>query len=61
MKQVEFKKTGYGQYSASTVYYGKEISMHITDSIIYDLIMSEDKGWKRASKLLRNKIILANK
>jgi hypothetical protein len=61
MKTVNFKQTGYGQWSAITTYYGKEISMHFTDAPTVDLITSQDKGWKIAEKLLRFRIIQANK
>ena len=44
MKTVEFNKTGYGQWSAVTTYYGKIISMHFTDAPTYDLITSRERG-----------------
>lgn len=61
MKTIEFKKTGYGQWNTSTLHYGKKISMHFTDARTYDLIHSEDRGYKSAIKSLRNRIINANK
>jgi len=61
MKTIEFKKTGFGQWNASTLHYGKKISMHFTDASNYDLIDSEDRGYKSAIKNLRNRIINANK
>ena len=61
MKTIEFRRTGYGQWNASTLHYGKKISMHFTCAPIYDLIDSEDRGYKSAIKNLRIRIINANK
>lgn len=61
MKTIDFKKTGYGQWNASTLHYGKKISMHFTDAPTIDLIDSEDRGYKSAIKNLRSRIINANK
>ncbi len=61
MKIVNFKLTGYGQWSAITTYYGKEISMHFTDVSTVDLITSQNRGWKTVEKLVRFRIIEANK
>ena len=60
MKTVNFKQTGYGQWKASTNHYGKEISMHFTDAPTYDLISSQEIGYKKAISLLRYRIIQAN-
>ena len=61
MKNVNFKKTGYGQWSASTEHYGKTISIHFTDAPTYDLIFSKENGYKTAVSNLRKKIINQNK
>jgi hypothetical protein len=61
MSAIEFKKTGFGQWSASTLYYGKKISIHFTDAPTYDLITSQERGYKNAIKFLRSQIILKNK
>jgi len=61
MKAIEFKRTGFGQWNASTLHYDKKISMHFTDAPTYDLIDSEDRGYKSAIKKLRQRIINANK
>jgi hypothetical protein len=61
MKTINFKQTGYGQWSASTEYYGKTIKMHFTDAPTYDLITSQDRGYKSAIKRLRSSIINANR
>ena len=61
MKAVNFKKVGYGQWNASTEYYGKTISIHFTDAPTYDLINSEERGYKKAIKSLRSRIINHNK
>ena len=61
MKTVNFRQTGYGQWIASTEYFGKIISIHFTDAPTYDLIKSEDRGYKTAIKNLRNRIIRENK
>ncbi len=58
---INFKQTGYGQWSASTEYYGKKISIHFTDAPTFDLIKSKERGYKKAEKSLRNRIIQANK
>lgn len=60
-KTVDFKRTGYGQWSASTEHFGKTISMHFTDAPTYDLIVSQERGYKEAIKNLRSRIIRANK
>jgi len=60
MKTVNFIRTGYGQWKASTNHYGKEISMHFTDAPTYDLINSQERGYKKAINLLRYRIIQAN-
>ena len=61
MKTVKFTQTGYGQWSASTEYYGKTISIHFTDASTYDLITSQERGYKKAIQSLRNQIINQNK
>jgi hypothetical protein len=61
MKTVEFNKTGYGQWSAVTTYYGKIISMHFTDAPTYDLITSRERSYKTAIKSLISRIIQSNK
>jgi len=61
MKTVNFKQTGYGQWKAITTYYGKEISIHFTDSPTIDLINSQERGWKSVQKLVRFRIIESNK
>lgn len=61
MKTVDFKKTGFGQWSVSTEHYGKTISVHFTDASIYDLIYSQERGYKSAIKRLRSHIINKNK
>lgn len=61
MKTVTFTRTGHGQWKASTEYYGKTISMHFTDAPTYDLITSEERGYKKAIKILRSRIIINNK
>lgn len=61
MSAIEFKRTGFGQWSASTLYYGKKISIHFTDAPTYDLIISQERGYKNAIKFLRSQIILKNK
>jgi len=58
---IDFKQTGYGQWKATTVHYGKEISMHFTDAPTYDLINSKEFGYKKAISSLRNAIININK
>jgi hypothetical protein len=60
MKTVNFKQTGYGQWKVSTNHYGKEISMHFTCAPTYDLIKSQERGYKKAINLLRYRIIQAN-
>lgn len=60
-KTVDFTRTGYGQWKASTVHYGKEISMHFTDAPTYDLITSSERGYKSAINRLRTTIINRNK
>ena len=60
MKAVNFKQVGYGQWNASTEHYGKTISIHFTDAPTYDLIDSQKKGYKKAIKSLRSRIIQAN-
>jgi len=57
MKTVNFKKTGYGQWNASTEHYGKKISIHFTDAPTYDLITSQERGYLTAIKMLRSRII----
>jgi hypothetical protein len=61
MENLEFKKTGFGQWSASTEHYGKTISMHFTDAPTYDLIYSRERGYKSAIKAVRQMIINRNK
>jgi len=61
MKKVTFKQTGYGQWKVSTEHYGKTISMHFTDAPTYDLITSQDRGYKSAITRLRQSIINNNK
>ena len=60
-KQITFRQIGYGQWTVSTIYYGKEILMHFTDSQSYDLIKSKDRGYKSAIKKLHSKIIRNHK
>lgn len=57
MKTINFKKTGFGQWNASTEHYGKTISIHFTCAPIYDLIKSQERGYKSAIKSLRSRII----
>lgn len=57
MKSVNFKRSGFGQWTASTEHYGKTISIHFIDAPTYDLINSEERGYKKAIKLLRSRII----
>ena len=61
MKTVKFKQTGFGQWNASTEYYGKTISIHFTDAPTYDLITSQERGYKKAINSLRQLIINQNK
>jgi len=56
-KQITFRQIGYGQWTVSTIYYGKEVLMHFTDAPTVDLIKSKDKGYKSAIKSLHSKII----
>lgn len=58
---ITFTRTGYGQWKVTTEHFGKEISMHFTDAPTYDLITSEEIGYKNAIKNLRSRIINANK
>jgi hypothetical protein len=60
-KQITFRQIGYGQWTVSTIYYGKEILMHFTDAPTYDLIISKDRGYKSAIKLLHSRIIRNHK
>ena len=57
MKTVTIIQAGYGQWTVSTLHYGKVISMHFTDSTTIDLIKSEERGHKTAIKRLRQQII----
>jgi len=59
--QITFRQIGYGQWTASTLYYGKEILMHFTDAPTYDLINSKERGYKSAIKKLHSKIIRNHK
>ena len=61
MKAVNFKRAGFGQWTASTEHYGKTISIHFTDAPTYDLIDSQERGYKKAIKFLRRRIINQNK
>ena len=61
MKTVKFKQKGYGQWNASTEYYGKTISIHFTDAPTYDLITSQERGHLTAIRKLRSRIIFAHK
>lgn len=61
MITVEFKRVGYGQWTASTFHYGKKISIHFTDAPTYDLIYSRERGYKNAIKMLRARIIRENR
>jgi hypothetical protein len=61
MKAVTFKQTGYGQWKVTTEHFGKEISMHFTDAPTYDLIKSQERGYKTAIKRLRSRIIDNNR
>ena len=58
---INFTRTGYGQWKVTTTYYGKEISMHFTDAPTYDLIHSQEHGYKKAINSLISRIIFANK
>ena len=58
---ITFTRTGYGQWKVTTEHFGKEISMHFTDAPTYDLITSEERGYKNSIKNLRSRIINANK
>jgi len=58
---INFRRTGYGQWKVTTTYYGKEISMHFTDAPTYDLIYSQEHGYKTAIKGLISRIIFVNK
>lgn len=60
-KQITFRQVGYGQWTASTLYYGKEILMHFTDAPTYDLIKSQDRGYKSAIKSLHSIIVRNHK
>lgn len=60
-KTVDFTRTGYGQWKASTEHYGKTISMHFTDAPTYDLITSQERGYKSAIARVRHTIINRNK
>ena len=60
-KELNFKQTGYGQWSVSTIHYGKEIKMHYTDAQNYDLISCKDRGYISAIKSIRSQIINLNK
>jgi hypothetical protein len=60
-KTVDFSRSGYGQWTVTTTHYGKEIKMHFTDAPTYDLIICQERGYKRAIKGLRSQIINANK
>ena len=59
--QLDFSKTGYGQWKVSTTHYGKIISMHFTDAPTYDLIHSQERGYNGANLALRSRIIKSNK
>lgn len=61
MKTINFTQTGHGQWKASTIHYGKEISMYFTCAPTYDLIKSQERGYKSAIKSVRDQIISANK
>ena len=61
MKNVNFKRIGYGQWYASTTHYNKVIGIHFTEAPIYDLIQSQGKGYKMAIYVLRSLIISYNK
>lgn len=61
MNTVTFKQTGYGQWKASTIYYGKVISIHFTDAPTYDRIKNQEKGYKTTLKFLVKKIINQHK
>jgi hypothetical protein len=54
---LEFKQTGYGQWNVSTIHRRKKLSIHFTDAPTYDLIKSEERGYKTAIKNLRARII----
>lgn len=60
-KNIDFIRTGYGQWKVITTHYGKEISMHFTDAPTYDLIIGKERGYKKAINSLRNRIINHNK
>lgn len=57
MKNLEFKQTGHGQWSVSTIHRGKKLSIHFTDAPTYDLITNKERGFKKAIKNLRRQII----
>ena len=58
---INFTRTGYGQWKVTTTYYGKEISMHFTDAPTFDLIYSQERGYKSAINSLISRIINSNK
>ena len=58
---ITFTRTGYGQWKVTTEHFGKEISMHFTYAPTYDLITSQERGYKNSIKNLRSRIINANK
>lgn len=60
-KQITFRQIGYGQWTASTLYHGKEIFMHFTDAPTFDLIKSKARGYKTAIKTLNSRIIRNHK
>jgi hypothetical protein len=60
-KNIDFIRTGYGQWKVITNHYGKEISMHFTDAPTYDLIKEKERGYKKAINGLRSLIINKNK
>jgi hypothetical protein len=60
-KTIDFTRTGYGQWKVSTEHYGKTISMHFTCAPTYDLIHSQERGYKSAIAGIRQAIINLNK
>lgn len=60
-KTIDFTRTGYGQWKVSTEHYGKIISMHFTCAPTYDLIKSQERGYKSAIAAIRQAIINLNK
>lgn len=60
-KQITFRQIGFGQWTASTIYYGKEIFMHFTDAPTFDIIKSKQRGYKKAINDLHSLIVTNHK